>query len=258
MFMQKYYPYKLIISYNGTNYSGWQRQKSDFRTVQGEIESTLKQVLKHSDFSFYGSSRTDTGVHASGQVALLKLNQPIMEKDFLTLLNFNLPNSIKIMSLEQVSDNFNPQINVESKTYHYYFTTEMVSAVNEPFVTAFNKSLKIDLMIKACRELIGTHSFEAFTTDKAASKNTSRVINACEIELIDMPFQNNKVYLFKIEGSGFLKYMVRFIFAAIVMVGEGSISSEQFSHLITNQFQLDYKKAPAKGLHLFKINYSGK
>lgn len=258
MFMVNYYPYKLIISYNGTDYSGWQRQKAEYRTVQGEIEAGLRKILKNDNFSFFGSSRTDTGVHANGQVALLKLDEVVSEKKFKDRLNFNLPMSIRIMSFELVSADFNPQMSLESKEYHYYFSTQIISAANEAFVLKVDAEVDIGLMQQACKLLVGTHSFEAFTTDKIASKNTMREIYHSELAKTQMAFQEGELYFIKIEGNGFLKYMVRNIVAAILMVGEGLITLDQFSLLIKNEFHIDFKKAPAKGLHLFRINYSGK
>lgn len=258
MFMLKYYPYKLVISYSGTDYSGWQRQNSEFRTVQGEIEETLLRILKHNKFSFYGSSRTDTGVHATGQVALLKLENNMNSAELLSLLNFNLPLSIRVMSLNEVASEFNPQTNLRSKEYHYYFSTEMVAAVNEPYIVKVDRAVDIDLMKQAAKLLEGVHCFESFTAEKVAGKNTVREIFKAELISAEISFQDSKIFIFKIEGSGFLKYMVRNIFAVILLVGEGVITLDQFSLLLKNSFTLNFKKAPAKGLHLFRINYSGK
>ena len=258
MFMQKYYPYKLLISYNGTDYSGWQRQSVEYKTIQGEIESAIQKILKHNEFNFYGSSRTDTGVHASGQIALLKTCELIDETTFLKKLNHQLPSSIRVLSFTQVDMEFNPQINIVSKEYHYYFSEKPVSAHNTTYVLNLRQSLHIENMQEACKLLIGKHCFSNFTTDKLASNNTKREIFSCEIFEEHLSFQEEKVFVFKIEGSGFLKYMIRHIFAQLLEIGIGESSIKKFENLLLAPNDTRLKKAPAKGLHLVRINYSGK
>lgn len=258
MFMSNFYPYKLVISYNGTDYSGWQRQSLEYQTIQGEIEKAILKILKHRDFSFYGSSRTDTGVHARGQVALLKSKDPIDEERFVFQINLQLPLSIRILSFTEACLEFNPQTNLASKEYHYYFSSNQISAQNIPFVLELKDEVDIELMNKACEILVGSHCFSNFTTEKLSSKNTKREIFKCEILEENLSFQNESVYVFKIEGSGFLKYMVRYVFAHLIKIGLGELTLESFHRILLNQSDSGVKKAPAKGLHLFRINYTGK
>lgn len=258
MFMTNFFLFKMVISYNGSDYSGWQRQSSEYSTIQGEIEKTIQKLLKTRDFHFFGSSRTDTGVHASGQVALLKSNQDLKVETFLFQLNQQLPDSIRVLKLSQVEDSFNPQVNLYSKEYHYFFSLAPVTAHNSPFVLELHHELNIELMQKACEFLKGEHDFAKFTTDKLADNKTIRKIFNCEIKLKELSFQESMIYQFNIEGSGFLKYMVRNIFSHLLKVGSGDLALDQFKSILDCRSDTRVKKAPAKGLHLVRINYSGK
>lgn len=256
--MTNFFSYKLLISYIGTDYSGWQRQSPEYNTVQGEIESTIQKILKHRDFSFYGSSRTDTGVHAMGQVALLKSKDALDVETFLWQLNQHLPNAIRILSLDATDSDFNPQINLQSKEYHYYFSSKTIAAHSGAFVFEVNSELDIEKMQKASHLLLGLHDFSKFTTDKIAHGNTKREIFHCEIKEEKISFQSDSVLVFKIEGSGFLKYMVRNLFGHILKIGLGELELPEFEGIINGVKDTRVKKAPAKGLHLVRINYSGK
>lgn len=254
MFMEKTHSYRLVISYKGTSFCGWQRQAKEYQTIQAEIEDTLTKILKTKKIHFYGASRTDAGVHASAQQAVLVLENEVCPSELLERLNFNLCADIKVRSLEAV-ESFNPSVGVESKEYHYYFSKVPLSAQNDPFATYLGESLDIEMMQKCCLKVIGSHSFEKLSTDKAAEKNTVRRIDSCCVESLSAPFGEGDLYVFKVKGQGFLKYMVRNLFSALSGVGRGELEVNEFEEIINAKRDLLLKKAPAKGLHLYKINY---
>ncbi len=254
MFMEKKYSYRLVISYKGTNFSGWQRQAKEYQTIQGKIEDTLIKILKTKKIHFFGASRTDAGVHASAQQAVLVLENEVSTSELFEKLNFNLIDEIRISSLESV-ESFNPSIGVLDKEYHYYFSKTPLSAQNDPFATYLGESINLEMMQSGCLKIIGSHSFEKFSTDKIADKNTVRRIDSCRIEVLNAPFGEGELYVFKIKGKGFLKYMVRNLFSAISAVGRGELELSEFEEIINSKRDFLLKKAPAKGLHLYKINY---
>lgn len=256
--MRKNYSYKLIISYIGTFYSGWQRQKVEYNTIQGEIEKSLSKILKHEEFSFFGASRTDAGVHASGQVAILILEKPIICEELLFKINQDLPGDISILELEECSNDFNPQLNISSKEYHYNFSTQIVPAQMSMFVLQVEEAIDIKEMNSACKILEGEYNFSNFSVPGIRNKESIRKIFSARIVEIAHPFSDEKVYQFVIEGSGFLKYMIRNIFSLLLGVGAGKSSLDQFQNFLITSEDIGVKKAPAKGLHLFRINYSGK
>ena len=258
MFMRKNYSYKLILSYNGTNFSGWQRQRDGYRTVQGVIEESVQKIIKTSEFNLFGSSRTDTGVHASGQVALLRVKKELNPQAFHFKLSKNLPDSIRVTCFERVDDDFNPQVDVYSKVYHYYFSLSQPVAQSAQFILQVASDLNLEEMNTCCNLLKGRHDFSNFTVASCATGNSIRDILSVGIEKVETPFDQIPFYKFSIEASGFLKYMIRNIFALILKVGEGEISVSAFENFLKTEKRIGVKKAPAKGLHLFRINYSGK
>jgi tRNA pseudouridine38-40 synthase len=249
--------YKVILSYKGTKYSGWQFQTVNPETVQNHVQKVIANIVNHQEFQVIGASRTDTGVHASGQVLKITLPKEI-DPDNLTMgMNTKLPNDIRVIKSEFINKEFNVNRDTKSKEYHYYFTTNKNhNAVLDETIHFLGEDINIEKMREACSYIIGKHNFEGLCVKGSRDVNPIREITYCSIEKTSfLPFES-EIYYLKIEGSGFLKYMVRFIMGALLEIARGNLSIETLDNsLASGESFTPKKKAPAKGLHLMKIKY---
>lgn len=253
---QELFYYKVIISYKGTNYSGWQLQTENPKTIQAEVERVVSSIVNYQSFQVIGASRTDTGVHANGQVLKIVLPKDIEPSNLTLGMNSKLPSDIRVIQSDYVDSAFNVNLDAKSKTYHYYFITQKNrnAALAETIYYSNNK-LDIELIKVACTSLLGKNDFKNFSTVESGS-NTIREITDCSIEKTSfLPFEEEIFYL-KIEAKGYLKYMVRFIMGALFEIGLGDLSIDDFTKSLKTDTELKLKKkAPANGLHLIKIDY---
>jgi tRNA pseudouridine38-40 synthase len=242
---------RLKISYDGTNYSGWQIQ-NNARTIQGEIEKALKKILKEK-VRVIASGRTDAGVHAKGQVANFKTKNNIPLKQLKAALKANLPNDISILSIKETHSRFQAQYDAKSKVYMY---TILNSAIDDPFTARYYHKvlyrLDIPCMSKVATELIGVHDFKAFQAKSAFSKiqDTVRTIKKIKV------YKKGRFIYIIIEANGFLHNMVRNIVGTLLDIGRGALPKNSIKHILRSK---DRKKAgptaPAKGLTLIKVKY---
>ena len=242
--------FKLIIEYDGTAYHGWQRQKS-CRTIQGEIEKALEK-LTGIKIVLTGSGRTDSGVHACGQVASFKCRTNLNHEIFQKGLNSLTPEDIVITSCRIVSDDFHARYDVKSKTYHYrILNRSMPAAIGRMYAWHIRKKLDIQVMEKALKHIIGTHDFKAFEGSGSPRNHTIRTITRALI------LKKKVGYLvIEIEGNGFLRFMVRNIVGTLVDTGLGKISTDDFKKiLLSRNRNLAGITAPAHGLFLVRVVY---
>lgn len=241
--------YKVIISYNGTNFNGYQKQ-NNLRTVQGEIEKVLKQIHGYEVKSF-GSGRTDKGVHALGQTfnfeSELNMNCEQFKKGF----NALLPDDIYVKSVEEVGLDFHSRYSCFDKEYHYILNVGEYNPLEKDYVYQFNRDLNVDKMIEACDLFIGEHDFRNFcASEEEKVKDYIRTIKH-----IDIIKEGNKL-IFKFKGNGFLRYMVRMIVAILVEVGKGKKDKSFIKErLDTNELKRSNYKVSACGLYLVGVNY---
>ncbi|EKD23250.1 MAG: tRNA pseudouridine synthase A, partial [uncultured bacterium] len=146
--------YKMIISYDGTDYFGWQRQLENVPTVCGQIEATLEHVF-HKKIKIYGTSRTDCGVHALGQVASFSLDFDIKTEKILYALNSNLPEDIFVRKLELVTPDYNSHKNVELKTYYYHFFTSRPLPFVQRYGLHYKLPIDFDKLERALNVFVG-------------------------------------------------------------------------------------------------------
>ncbi|MEN2993925.1 MAG: tRNA pseudouridine(38-40) synthase TruA [Thermodesulfovibrio sp.] len=250
---------KMTIQYDGTNYFGWQRQKKE-QTIQSKIEEALYKIFKK-PIKIRGAGRTDAGVHALGQVASFKAELKMPLDVFKRILNFLLPDDIRIIEVEKVDDSFHPQYSVKKKSYIYYLCLdEECSCFIQRYVWHYPWKLDLSLMQKALSLFIGTRDFSAFSGSTDV-KNKVRTIYEFTMEslsklcFMDMQFSGSFIK-FRIEADGFLKYMVRNLVGCVVEIGRGKLSIDS----IEKAFNLGKRPspmqtAPSKGLFLEKIFY---
>ncbi|MDA3931798.1 MAG: tRNA pseudouridine(38-40) synthase TruA [Tenericutes bacterium] len=235
---------KLIVSYDGSNFFGFQYQ-SKHRTIQGEITKVLKEINR-SDELIQGASRTDTGVHAYEQVLHFDTTMDISNEKWIEILNHQLPNDILVKVVEDVHPLFHSRYDVYKKRYVYKISLDEIN----PFLINyyhFEKSLNIEIMKKNIKYLLGTHDFTSFS--KSAVDDPYRTIHYAEI------IKKDGVLYIEIEGNGFLRYMVRIIVEYLLKLGKGKTSMSIKDVLEVKSRKHTNSMAKAEGLYLEHIIY---
>lgn len=241
---------KLVIEYDGTNYHGWQVQKGQI-SIQEVITRAIKKVTNKS-VTLCGAGRTDSGVHAVGQVANFFTTSKLPTQTMLRAFNANLPSDIVIKKAVEVPESFHARFRAKKKTYFYTILNAPTrSALRRSSVWFINnKKLEVDLMRKGASFLKGRRDFRAFTSKSTKEDNCVRKIYSLRITR-----QNSFVYI-KITGDGFLYNMVRAIVGTLVQVGRKKILPKEVKKILNSH---DRKRAsataPAQGLCLQKIAY---
>jgi tRNA pseudouridine38-40 synthase len=242
--------FKITIEYDGSAYHGWQRQATD-RTIQGEIEDALMTMTGHR-VALIGSGRTDAGVHAYNQVANFRCDTQLTPEIFHKGLNSLLPEDIVITSCEAVPEKFHARYDVKSKTYHYrILNRSLPAAIYRQYAWHIRTELDLNAMKSALRFIVGTHNFKAFEgSGSPRVDSVRRIMNAGLVKTDD------GYIVLKIEGDGFLKFMVRNIVGTLVDVGIGKITSDDFKRiLVSKDRNLAGITAPAHGLFLMNVKY---
>lgn len=240
--------YKILISYIGTDYKGWQVQPNS-PTIQGVIEELLLKIFKQRIVLFY-SSRTDAGVHALGQVANFICEPKYDERAILLMLNTQLPEDIVVKSVEKVPMEFNSR-HAKRKTYYYRIHN---SKVKDPFklnrVWWIPQKLNKNDMLEALELFKGRRDFNSFMSSGGGAKTTIREIY--EVSLIE---KDDEIWIY-FTANGFLKQMVRNIVGTVVDIGKGRYKACEVSNMLA---ACDRTKAgvtaPSRGLYLEKVVY---
>ncbi len=239
----------LTIEYDGTIYNGWQSQMNGI-AVQDIIEKAIFQ-LTGEKVKLTGSGRTDSGVHAYGQVANFFSTSSIPAEKFSFALNTMLPNDIVIKKSQAVDPEFHARFSAKGKKYRYliYNSTHHSALLrNRTFHVFYN--LNIAAMKEASTYFIGTHNFEGFMAKGSQVKNTIRTI--WETSLI----KRDEIIQIEITGDGFLYNMVRIIVGTLIDVGIGRIEAQDISHIIKScDRKLAGRTAPPQGLYLVEVYY---
>ena len=247
---------KLTISYDGTEFSGWQRQLHD-PTIQGEIEHRLT-LMTGEKISLQGAGRTDAGVHAEGMVAHFGTSSTVSCYDLLRGLNSMLPRDIRILSVDDVDLNFHARYSAKGKRYQYLIYTDKIQPPHQRLYSVHVTNELHLQTIKNCLKLLeGTHDFASFensgSRDKSISSGRGAVRTIYKAELIEEPpFQ----LIFQFTGDGFLRNMVRNIMGTLLVVGRGKLSTEEFSEILKAKDRtMAAATAPAHGLFLKEVIY---
>lgn len=240
---------RITIEYDGSGYVGWQRQPSG-PTIQESIETSLMTITGEK-VKLLGSGRTDSGVHALGQVASFRTGTTLSPSDLQKGLNSLLPKDIVITDAEEADPDFHAQLSAKSKTYIY-------KILNRPYPSALLRDrawfvpypLKARLMGEAAHSLIGEHDFRAFAQAEATVKSTVRTVLAAKVT------KRRDLIEFSIEADGFMKRMVRLIVGTLAEVGREKITPTQFREILESGEKTKHvHAAPAKGLYLKEVRY---
>ena len=240
---------KLTIAYDGTNYCGWQIQPNGL-TIEEVINRTLSK-LTGEDIQVIGASRTDSGVHATGNVAVFDTETTIPAEKIAMALNQRLPEDIVIVKSEEVASDFHPRYCDCSKTYEYHIINTRIPVPTKRLTNYFvSYNLNIEDMRKAASYLVGEHDFVSFCNVRTDVENTVRTITELDI------LTNGDEITIRITGDGFLYNMVRIIVGTLIRVGRGFYEPEKVKEILEAR---DRKAAgvtaPPQGLMLMKIEY---
>jgi tRNA pseudouridine38-40 synthase len=245
--------HRLTVAYRGTEFSGWQRQSAK-RTVQECIEAALEKLWGEK-ISLQGSGRTDTGVHAFEQVASFNAPRRHSAVNLQRALNANLPRDVRIVKCQLVSPAFHARFDAKGKTYRYLILNELVQ---DPFTldTHYHvpRPLDVPAMRRAARFLVGRHDFASFTSNPGYERE-STVRTMRRVSLV----RHGGVLTFHFTADGFLYRMVRNLVGALVKVGLGKITIDDFGRILKACTRSAAPEtAPACGLYLMSVVYPRK
>lgn len=241
--------YKITLSYDGTDYVGWQVQPNGI-SIQGVVEESLKKLFGK-EIRVVGASRTDAGVHAHCQAAHFELESDVDPARIGYGLNAILPFAIRVKEVLRVAPSFHAQYSALNKIYHYHLYREKQ---DDPFRRLYHyhyhKPLNLPLMQAGAHFLEGTHDFTSFANKGSSAKTFTRTISRFQI------VEEGSYLRFECEGGGFLYKMVRNLVSALMEVGKEKLSLEELKAIFSEQ---DRRRAPppapARGLSLVKIVY---
>lgn len=243
---------KLKITYDGTNYCGWQRQKNGI-SIQEVLETAINKLTGET-VAVTASGRTDSGVHALGQVAHFDTSSAIPPQRFYLALNTVLPNDIKVIDSERVSEDFHSRYAAKKKTYRYsIYCSNVTLPLKDRFSEQVSEELDYEKMKEACKRFEGEHDFIGFASQDMSVKTTVRTIYSCKLVI---KADENEFYI-EVCGNGFLYNMVRIMCGAVLAVGKGEASTEDINKTLeTGNRNQRFKTLSAKGLTLLTVEYS--
>ena len=239
--------YKAIVRYDGTAYNGWQIQPNGL-TVQQVVQDALKSLTLQ-EISVTAAGRTDAGVHSYGQVFHFDCDKQF--KDIARAINSQLPDDVRIVSCQEVSDEFHSRFDAKWKHYRYVINTNGYDPIRRNYEYQLNEKLDVELMRQAAEEFVGEHDFTSFNATKLSEmENQVRTIYR-----IDVNERNGRVIL-DFYGNGFLRHMVRMLTGVLIEAGKGKITAEEINRLLDSRDKnAVHYNAPACGLYLMKIGY---
>ncbi|MBF0521877.1 MAG: tRNA pseudouridine(38-40) synthase TruA [Candidatus Omnitrophica bacterium] len=246
--------FRLTIEYDGTNFNGWQTQAQNCRTVQGEIQKALKIIFKK-NITLIGSGRTDSGVHALGQTAHLKIKTAMPTDEILRALNANLPDDISIINVEEMPLKFHAQYGIKTKTYRYTILNRPSrSPQQRNFCLFYPYKLNLKVMKEEAKVLVGKHNFKSFqSTDPARPERGEDSVRT--IKRLDIKKKDGRITI-DIEADGFLYKMVRSIVGTLIEVGRGKLAKGSMKKILSAKDRsCASPTAPAKGLCLWETKY---
>ena len=266
--------YKLTVAYDGTAYNGWQRQPEPTPTVQREIEKAAGVIVSH-PVIVNGTSRTDTGVHALGQVAAMNLETELDVEVLRRAINSRLPHDILIRTMQEVPQEFDCRHALRKRYRYLIWASKDRPIFGRHYMYHFYRDLDLARMQEACRHFIGTHDFESFKGQADERDNTTRTMFNCTIRRargISVPPiggmgagntanegdgpGGSPLVIFAVEGGGFLYHMVRTMVGTLLQVGTGHWGPSCIPEILAaKDRRAAGPTAPAVGLHLQWIRF---
>lgn len=242
--------YKLVLSYDGTRYKGWQRQGNTAGTLQGKLEETLSRLLEQ-PVEVSGSGRTDAGTHAAMQVVSFRARTAMPAGEILSALRQYLPADIGALSLEEAGPRFHARLSCTGKTYIYrIWNSDVPNVFERPYLYVFPGRLDTDAMRRAAALLCGTHDYLPFSSLRKSKKSTVRTVDSIGIERIGGELR------LTFSGNGFLYHMVRILTGTLLQVGTGERTAESVADIFSDgERAAAGPLVPSCGLCLWEVRY---
>lgn len=240
---------RLTVEYEGTHFLGWQVQP-DGPTVQGVLERALATVLR-TPVRVRGAGRTDAGVHAYGQVATVTVSEPPSDlRKLMHSLNALTPQDVAIRELSLVDDDFDPRRHARSRLYEYRILLGPPSPFWRRWSWRPGRALDVDAMIAAAPALVGEHDFRAFGAADEEQRSTVRRVFVSELR------REPPLLVYRIEGTAFLKHMVRNVTGTLVEIGLGERPVDDLARVLASRDRGQAAAtAPPQGLVLVAVRY---
>lgn len=241
----------LTLSFDGTNYCGWQIQPNG-DTVQQRIQDACS-IINGAATTVTGCSRTDSGVHANNFCCTFKTLKDISCEKFIYALNGNLPDDIAVKSCSDVPESFHPRYDCTKKEYIYkIYNSRFKDPFEYKYSLQYKRPIDENLLDEAAKKFIGTYDFKGFCSAGSSVDSTVRTIYNADVK------RHGDIIVFSVCGNGFLYNMVRIMTGTLLAVAENKISKDDIENIILSG---DRNKAgitaPAKGLFLNKVYYGG-
>ena len=242
--------YRITIEYAGTDFVGWQKQENG-PSIQSSVEDAIKKITSEA-VNVFGAGRTDSGVHAKGQVAHFEFSKNIPLDNIRDGINQHLrPLPIAILDVKEVNDDFHARFSAKLRTYEYLIINRRAPLTfNKNLTWGVFKKLNMDAMKEAASIFVGKHDFNAFRSIDCQSSSSIKTIQSCSIETNDQHITLN------VSAKSFLHSQVRIMVGTLVEVGKGKFNSSDVKDIIKSR---DRSKAgataPAHGLYLLKVEY---
>jgi len=240
--------FRIVVQYDGTGFRGWQLQKND-RTIQGELEKSLMNINDNIMIRVHGAGRTDTGVHATGQVGHFDLKTNLDPGKLKNALNGHLPKDIKVMHCDQVSEEFHARFS--AKRRHYLYRTRNDIFLLDRNYTWSTQKLDIEKLNDAAKIINGDHDFTSFSRNNKNLEHRRCIIHE------SLWKEDNEIVNYHIAGNRFLHHMVRYLVGTMVEVARNKFKLEYFKELIGKPSEnVNIFKAPPQGLVLTRVDYA--
>ena len=242
--------FKMTVAYEGTRYSGWQKQGNTVNTIQGKLEHALSAMFG-CPVEVQGSGRTDAGVHAAGQVASFRADTKAVPEDICRYLRRYLPQDIGVLSVERADERFHARLSAKRKTYRYrIWNSETPNVFERRFLYVCPEPLDAEAMRACIPYFLGEHDFRAFCSNPDLKKSSVRTVEAMTMEQLRPELR------LTVTGNGFLYNMVRLMTGTLLRVGRGELPPEAVTDILASgeRWQAG-PMAPACGLCMMGVEY---
>lgn len=238
------------VEYDGSNFSGWQYQKNGERTVQDEVEKALSKVANH-PVRVHCAGRTDTGVHATGQVVHFDTEAVRDERAWVFGANTNLPKDVALLWTRPVSEEFHARFSATRRAYRYVIFTRHVRPTFLSYRVSWHyKPLDVERMAEAGRALVGEHDFSSYRAVACQAKSPVRTLHKLEVS------SQGPFIFIDVEANGFLHHMVRNIAGVLMAIGDGDKPIEWAAEVLEARDRtLGGVTAQPYGLYLTEVGY---
>lgn len=240
---------RLTVSYDGTNYCGWQVQPNGI-TIEEELNRAISELFQR-DIRVIGASRTDAGVHSLGNIAIFDVDTRMDVSKIAYALNTRLPSDIAVLKSEQVADDWHPHLVDSVKTYEYrILNRSMPDPIRRLNTLHYHHNLDVEAMSSGATYLIGHHDFTSFASVKSQVKTFDRTLYDVSV------IRDGDLIIIRCQGDGFLYNMVRIIAGTLIQVGAGQIEPVEVKRILESRDrEMAGPTAPAVGLTMMGIEY---